>query len=372
LPEKSHRTSRWREKFPLKTGYLWLDLLLIAVPLAILLEYVFHAPPVLLFVVAAIGIIPLAGALGEATEELAHHLGERAGGLLNATMGNATELIIAFFALRAGHVEIVKASISGSIIGNVLLVLGLSALIGGIGREQQQFSRRHASINGTMLFIAVVALVMPAVFDLAVYGQLRETGQRVEQLSLWTSLVLVILYGLGLAFFFGTRKREVETKEKPEPHGSATSALISLVIATVLVAIMSEILVGQIEAAKHALGVSELFLGVIVIAIIGNAAEHATAMVMARRDRMELAVSISVGSSIQIALLVAPLLVFAAWFMGKPMSLVFSPLEITGIALAVLTAQMISDDGETTWFEGVELIAVYLILAVAFYFVPAS
>lgn len=368
MPEQTNRISHWREKFPLKTGHPWLDLLLIAVPVAIVLEYVFHAPPIILFVVAALGIIPLAGALGEATDELGHHLGERAGGLLNATMGNATELIISFFALRAGHVEIVKASISGSIIGNVLLVLGLSALVGGIGRDHQQFSRRHASINGTMLFIAVVALVMPAVFDLAVYGRLRETGHRVEQLSLWTCVVLVVVYGLSLAFTFGGVPKAEKAKERAS--GSAGSALLSLVIATVLVAIMSEILVGQIEAAKHALGVSDLFLGVIIIAIIGNAAEHATALVMARRDRMELAVSISVGSSIQIALLVAPILVFAASIMGTPMSLVFSPLEITGIALAVLTAQMISGDGETTWFEGVELVAVYVILAVAFYFVP--
>jgi Ca2+:H+ antiporter len=291
-------------------------------------------------------------------------------------MGNATELILAFFALRAGHIEIVKASISGSIIGNVLLVLGMSALVGGIGREHQQFSRRHASISGTMLFIAVVALVVPAMFDLAVYGELREYGHRVEQLSLWTCLVLVVLYGLSLAFAFGGPKpaskatQQIEKTDKP--RGSARSALIALVVATVLIAIMSEILVGQIEAAKRALGMSELFLGVIVIAIIGNAAEHATAVVMARRDRMELALSIAVGSSIQIALLVAPLLVFAAWLMGRPMSLVFSPLEIAGIALAVLTAQMISSDGETTWFEGVQLIAVYLILAVAFYFVPSQ
>ena len=371
MPEKAHRTSHWREKFPLKTGYAWLDVLLVAVPAAIVLEYVFHAPPLLLFAVAAIGIIPLAGALGEAADELGQHLGERAGGLLNATMGNATELIISFFALRAGHVEIVKASISGSIIGNVLLVLGMSAFAGGIGREHQLFSRRHASIAGTMLFIAVVALVMPAVFDLAVYGQLRESGHRVEQLSLWTCLVLVLVYVLSIAFTFGSKQKNPATPAQ-RPAGSARSALLALVIATVLVAIMSEILVGQIEAAKRALGMSDLFLGVIIIAVIGNAAEHATAIMMARRDRMELAVSIAIGSSIQIALLVAPILVFAAWLMGKPMSLVFTPLEIAGITLAVLTAQMISSDGETTWFEGVQLMAVYLILAVAFYFVPAS
>ncbi len=371
LRKPEDRISRWRDKLPLRTGYKWLDPLLLAVPVALLLQYAFSAPPLVLFGAAALAIIPLAGALGEATDELGQHCGERTGGLLNATMGNATELIISFFALRSGHVEVVKASISGSIVGNLLLVLGMSALAGGIGREHQQFSRRHASIAGTMLFIAVVALVVPAMFDLAAYGELRESGYRVEQLSLWTCVVLVILYALSLVFAFGSAPTP-----KPAPSeqssGSAKSAVVALVIATVLIALMSEILVGQIEAAKRALGMSDLFLGVILIAIIGNAAEHATAIVMARRDRMELALSISVGSSIQIALLVAPILVFAAWLMDKPMSLVFSPLEIAGIALAVLTAQMISTDGETTWFEGVQLIAVYLILAVAFYFLPVK
>ncbi|HVZ16458.1 MAG TPA: hypothetical protein VG897_05035, partial [Terriglobales bacterium] len=198
-----------------------------------------------------------------------------------------------------------------------------------------------------------------------------ESGYRVEEISLWTCFVLVIVYVLSIAFTFkSARPNQPASQEKPA--GSARSALLGLTIATVLVAIMSEILVGQIEAAKRALGMSDLFLGVIIIAIIGNAAEHATAIVMARCDRMELAVSIAIGSSIQIALLVAPILVFAAWLMGKPMSLVFSPLEIAGIGLAVLTAQMISSDGETTWFEGVQLMAVYVILAVAFYFVPSS
>lgn len=348
-----------------------LDLLLLAVPAAIIAQYALPSSPLIVFFVTALGIVPLAGAMGEATEELGQRLGDRAGGLLNATMGNATELILSFFALRAGHTEIVKASISGSIIGNVLLVLGLSALIGGLGRDHQQFSRRHASIAGTMLFIAVVALVVPAVFDLAVYGQLRESGPRVEQLSLWTCLVLVIVYGLSLVFAF-QHKPAVARPEDRKPSGPARSAVISLVTATVLVAWLSEILVGKIEAAKSGLGMSELFMGVIIIAVIGNAAEHATAMVMARRDRMELAISIAVGSSIQIALLVAPILVFVAWLIHRPMSLVFSPLEIAGIGLAVLTAEMISSDGETTWFEGVLLIAVYVILAVAFYFVPVT
>ena len=367
----SHRQSSWREKLPLKTGHLVLDILLIFVPIAIILHYLVPTPPLVMFAVAALGIIPLAGALGEATEELGAHLGQRAGGLLNATMGNATELIIAFFALRAGHSEIVKASLSGSIIGNVLLVFGMSVIAGGLGRERQQFSRRHASISSTMLFIAVVALVIPAVFDLAVYGRLEQHGAKIEQLSFATSAVLVLVYALSLVFTFGAVSQpKPEGEEKPE--GSPRTAVISLVVATVLVGLLSEILVGEIEAAKRMLGMSDLFMGVIFIAIIGNAAEHASAIIMAKRDKMELALSIAIGSSIQIALLVAPVLVFLSWVIGRPMSLIFTPLEIAGIVVAVFTVDMIASDGETTWFEGVQLLGVYLILAIAFYFVPSG
>jgi Ca2+:H+ antiporter len=369
-PGKSDRS--WHDKLPLRTGNRYLDYLLIFVPVAIVLHYVVHTPPLVMFVIAALGIIPLAGALGEATETLGHHCGERAGGLLNATMGNATELIISFFALRAGHAEIVKASLSGSIIGNVLLVFGMSVVAGGLGRERQQFSKRHASIASTQLFIAVVALVIPAVFDLAVFGRLEQHGARIEQLSFATCLVLVILYAFGLLFTFGGVAPKPAVEEGERPRESAKRAVIELVVATVLVGLLSEILVGEIEAAKRLLHMSDLFMGVIFIAIIGNAAEHATAIIMAKRDKMELALSIAIGSSIQIALLVAPVLVFLSWIIGQPMSLIFTPLEIAGIALAVLAVDMIASDGETTWFEGVQLLAVYLILAVAFYFVPAG
>jgi Ca2+:H+ antiporter len=366
--DAAQATSTWRDKLPIKTGHRYLDVLLLAVPVAIILHYFVSTPPLVMFAIAALGIIPLAGALGEATEELGAHLGERAGGLLNATMGNATELILAFFALRAGHSELVKASLSGSIIGNVLLVFGMSVIAGGVGRERQQFSRRHASISSTMLFIAVVALVIPAVFDIAVYGSLEQHGTRIEQLSLVTCIVLVVLYALNLLFTFGNSKPH----EKPaDTKGSVIRAAVGLILATVLVGWLSEILVGEIEAAKQTLGMSELFMGVIIIAIIGNAAEHSTTILMAKRDKMELSLGIAIGSSIQIALLVAPVLVFLSWIIGQPMSLVFTPLEIAGIALAVITVDMIASDGETTWFEGVQLIAVYLILAVAFYFVPA-
>ena len=369
----SEKPSLWSQ-FPLKTGHAALDVLLLAVPGAFMLHFL-SVPPLVMFLAAAIAIVPLAAVLGESTEALSEHTGPAVSGLLNATMGNATELILSFFMLRAGHQEIVKASLSGSIIGNVLLVLGLSALVGGIGRAKQTFSRQISGTNSTMLFIAVVALIMPAVFDLTVYGKLEVQNHRIEMLSLGTAAVLIVIYGLSLVFSLVTHRADhvaapqVASSKKPV---SATSALISLVLATVLVAFLSEMLVGQIESAKHAMGVSDLFMGVIVIAIIGNAAEHGTAVLMARRDRMNLAMSIAIGSSSQIALFVAPVLVFAGWVMGTPMSLVFTPFEIAGVALAVLIVEMISFDGETTWFEGAELIAVYLILAVSFYFVPVA
>ncbi len=358
----------WRG-FPLRTGHTPLNWLLLAVPVAIALE-LSHASSLAVFVVTAMAIVPLAGVLGEATEDLVHYLGPRVGGLLNATMGNATELIISIFALRAGQLEIVKASISGSIIGNILLVLGMSALAGGVGRQKQEFSRRTAGVNSTMLFIAVVALVMPAVYDLSVFGSLRVEGSRIQHLSLWTSVVLVGVYLLSLVFDLATPLSGPASAHQEEPDRSSKAALVALVIATVLVALLSEILVAQIEPAKQTLGLSDLFMGVVVIAIIGNAAEHATAVVMAVRNKMDLALTIAVGSSAQVALLVAPLLVFISWIMGRPMSLIFTPLEIAGIALAVIIVEMISSDGETTWFEGVQLLAVFLILGAAFYFVP--
>jgi Ca2+:H+ antiporter len=360
----------WRN-FPLRTGHTVLDALLVAIPVAAAMDMM-HAAPLAIFIAAALAIVPLAGALGHSTEDLSTHLGQRIGGLLNATLGNATELIIAIFALRAGHAEIVKASLSGSIIGNTLLVLGAAVLAGGIGREKQTFSRRDAGVNTTMLFIAVVALVMPAVFDLSIFGHLAPRGRTVTHLSLATAVVLVIVYFLSLLYTLrgGVSHGKEEAAEKSTR--SVTSLLVSLAIVTVLIAWLSDVLVAQIEAVKHSLGWSDLFIGVIVIATVGNAAEHSTAVLMAMRNKMDLSVTIAAGSSTQIALLVAPVLVFISWAMGDPMSLIFSPLEITGIALSVFILDMIASDGETTWFEGAELIAVYLILALAFYFVPEN
>ena len=368
--EEDRVSMGWWAKFPLKTEHLWLNLLLLVVPVAIVMRLM-DAPPIAVFIAAAIGIIPLAGVMGEATESLAAHTGPTIGGILNATFGNATELIIAIFALRAGHVEVVKASLSGSIIGNVLLVLGLSIVAGGIGREKQTFSRAAAGTNTTMLFVAVAALVMPAVYEVSVLGGLHhEQAPVLLELSLWTSGVLIAIYAVSFIFVLHTHQRIFCAKSEVSERRSRKSSIVSLALATVLVGVLSELLVGEIEAVTKALGWTEFFVGVIVVAIIGNAAEHSTAVMMARRDKMDLAITIAVGSSTQIALFVAPVLVFLSLALGRPMTLVFNAFEIVAIVISVLIVQMVSDDGESTWFEGAQLLAVYLILAVSFYFVP--
>jgi Ca2+:H+ antiporter len=361
--------------FPLRTPHLWLNILLLAIPAAIVL-HLQHADPLWIFLASAIAIIPLAGVLGEATEALAVYSGPTVGGLLNATMGNATELIIAFFALRSGHIEVVKASLSGSIIGNLLLVFGLALLVGGWNRQKQTFSRAAAGTNSTMLFIAVIALITPAVLDLVVFGDLKEHAL-VQQMSLWTSGVLMTLYGISFVFVLKTHKALFSAQEEDETavagaHGMPMKqAIIALVVSTIAIGFMSEMLVGEIEAVTKVIGMTELFVGVIVVAIVGNAAEHSTAIIVARENKMDLAITIAVGSSTQIALFVAPLLVFLSVAVGRPMSLVFNALEIAAVVVSVIIVEMISADGESNWFEGVQLLAVYLLLAVAFYFVPA-
>jgi len=369
---KPKPATSWWHKVPFRCEAAWLNVLLLAVPVAI----VFHlsgGSPFLTFVFAALAIVPLAGILGDSTEALSEYAGATVGGILNATMGNATELIIGFFALRAGHIEVVKASLAGSIIGNLLLVLGLAIIAGGWNRPQQKFSQIIAGTNTTMLFLAVAALVMPAVFDLSVYGNLQQQGTRIEQLSLWTCAVLILIYGVSFIFVLKTHKRLFTPEDEDEtspPSMSRKRALLSMALATGLIAYLSEMLVSQIDAVTKTLGWTELFVGVIVVAIVGNAAEHSSAVMMARRDKMDLAFTIAVGSSTQIALFVAPVLVFVSFAMGRPMTLVFNAFEIVAVTLSVLVVEIISSDGETNWFEGAQLLALYLMLGVAFYFVP--
>lgn len=356
----------------------WLSLLLVFVPISVVVEAL-HLPDAWLFLTAALAIVPLAGLIGQATEHLASRVGPGLGGLLNATFGNATELIIALFALRAGLHEVVKASISGSIIGNILLVLGLSMLLGGWGRQKQTFNRTNAGASAAMLFLAVVALVMPAVYDLAVFGSLTRSAPAIELLSLLVAIVLLATYFASLVFSLKTHRNlftsvPMSGEDGDEEHGqrlSLRNGVVLLTLATALTAVESELLVQGISGITHALGVTEFFVGVIVVAIVGNAAEHSSAVLVAMKNKMDLAVNIATGSSTQIALLVAPLLVVASFLFGRPMSLVFNAFEIVAVALSVLIVAVVSLDGESNWFEGLQLVAVYVVLAVVFFFVPA-
>jgi Ca2+:H+ antiporter len=347
-----------------------LNLLIVAAPISWALAASVPDSP-WVFVSAAISLVPLAGIIGLGTEELACHSGPAAGGFLNATFGNAAELIIALVALRSGHIELVKASITGSIVGNLLLVLGLSFFVGGIGRQSQKFNRTAATNAASMLFLAVVALVMPAVFDLSLYGSLGVQTQAIDRLSMGSAVVLIVAYIGSLIYSFSSHR---DLFRSSDAHRKATltvgHATGVLALGTVLTTIQAEMLVGTLKPALGQLGLTELFVGVVVIAIIGNAAEHYSAVVAARRDQMTLAVEIAVGSSAQIALLVAPAIVLYSFAIGRPMSLLFNAFEIVAIALSVLAAMIVVEDGESNWVEGLLLLAVYLILALAFYFVP--
>ena len=328
--------------------------------------------PVLVFATAALALLPLAALIGQATEELAAHVGATAGGLLNAALGNVTELVIGIVALWAGQTEVVKASITGSIIGNLLLVFGLAAFVGGIGREKLVFSRLAAGANLGMLFLAVVALVMPALFQMSVFGSLKASGARIENLSLWAAGVLLFSYFCSLIFMFRTHRRLFNQNRATPPSISKSAALIILIVATALTAVTSDVLISRIGAVTSALGWTELFVGLVVVAIVGNGAEHSTAIMMARHDEMDLVLNVAVGSSTQMALFVAPVLVVLSQFRPSPMSLVFQPLEIASIILSVGVVALVALDGETHWFEGIQLLGVYLILTVFFYYLPAA
>jgi Ca2+:H+ antiporter len=352
-----------------------LTLLLVFVPVALILEYVVHAGAVAVFAASALAIIPLAGLMGRATEELAERLGQGVGGLLNATFGNAAELIIAGIALRAGLFDLVKASVTGSIIGNVLLVFGLSALAGGLRHRTQRFNRTAASQGSTLLVLSGIGLVVPAIFHLLARGS---PGAHELEVSLEIAGVLFVTYLLSLVFTLRTHsylymgEQAHAAGAEPAHHGGSLKGAIGLLVAaTVGIAVMAELLVGAAEVTAHALGWSEVFVGVILVAVIGNAAEHSTAVMMAMKNKMDVAVNIAVGSSIQVALFVAPLLVFLSYAIAPaPMDLLFTPLEVLAVVLAVGIIALIADDGETHWMEGVQLVAVYVILGIAFFYLP--
>ncbi|MFN2455902.1 MAG: calcium/proton exchanger [Pyrinomonadaceae bacterium] len=377
-----------------------LDWLLIFMPVAMLLRFVPGLRnPTALFIVSCLAIIPLAGWMGRATEHLAAHLGQGVGGLLNATFGNAAELIIALFALSRGLEGVVKASITGSIIGNILLVLGLSFLSGGIKFREQKFNRTAASISSTALSLAAIALIIPTVFHQVAARVPREQGgwtaAKEQHLSLAIAVVLFLTYICTLLFslvthrelFSGGQEEQRAAKEtvkdagqeetraqtKAEEHGGAWSVGKSagvLIVATAFVALMSEFLVGAVEQARERLGLTEIFVGVIVVAIIGNAAEHSTAVLMALRNKMDLSLGIALGSSLQIALFVAPVLIFASYLMGHPMNLEFTIPEVVAVVASIFIVGQIGSDGESNWMEGAQLLSVYAILGILFYFLP--
>jgi Ca2+:H+ antiporter len=361
----------------LRTPYGWPYLLAPLIPLAVVLDLA-GAAAGLVFVVSALGIVPTAALMGRATEELAARSGPGIGGLLNVTFGNAPELIIALFALGQGLHEVVKASIIGSIIGNILLVLGAAMLAGGLGREKQTFSKTGAGVQTTMLLLAAAALMMPAIFEL-VEGQglpqpgaeVIDYGSTVEHLSLAVAIVLIATYVAGLVFSLKTH-RDIFNPEYGDEDSwgwSTRTSVIALAVAGVLVGVMSEVLVGSITEASQSVGLSEFFIGAIVVAIVGNAAEHWVAVLVAMKNKMDLSVNIAIGSSAQVALFVAPVLVLASFFLGPhPLALVFNGFELGAILLAVLIANYVTQDGESTWFEGVQLLAVYLVFGVAFYY----
>jgi Ca2+:H+ antiporter len=366
----------------------YLRYLLVFLPLAVLAELL-HWDALLIFGFSCMALIPLAGLLGEATEELAIHTGPKVGGLLNATLGNAAELIITIVALSAGKIDLVKASITGSILGNLLLILGFSLLLGGLKNGVQRFDRDLTSMSATMMLLATIGLVIPTLLELVRESQsghvdVFNTSVRdpaLDSISLGVAAILIVLYILSLIYTFQTPAREEHTGvddhgSEEEGHKARWSVPVSLGVlaaSTIAIVFLSEFLVGAVEPVVASLGVSELFLGVIIIPIVGNVAEHIVGVQVAYKNKMDLSLSISLGSSMQVALFVAPLLVFVSLLFGPEMTLFFSLLEVATLTLAVLTATVISVDGESNWLEGAQLLAVYIIVALGFFFIqPAS
>ncbi|MFW2488918.1 calcium/proton exchanger [Clostridium chromiireducens] len=343
-----------------------LKYMLIFIPISIIAEFM-HVSPSIMFILAALSIIPLAGLMGEATEEISFYSGPKIGGFLNGTFGNATELIISFFALKEGLFEVVKSSIAGSVIGNILLVLGASMLAGGLKHKTQTFNKKVVEVSSSMLLFAVVGLCVPALFTHTVDSSLLNT--KYEGLSIIVAIIMFLIYILSLIFSFFTHKDIYSVDHEDEgatAKWTLRKAILVLVAATVLIAIESEFLVSGIESITESFGLSEFFVGIILIPIIGNAAEHSTSVVMAMKNKMDVAIEIAIGSSLQIILFVAPVLVFLS-LLFTPMSIIFNEFELIALIVAVLIANRVSNDGESNWLEGVQLLAVYLIIAASFF-----
>jgi Ca2+:H+ antiporter len=353
------------------------SVLLLFIPISLAAHFL-EWGDLIVFITAALAILPLAAWMGTATEEIAVVVGPGIGGFLNATFGNATELIIALVALNAGLIDVVKASITGSIISNLLLVMGLSMLLGGISYKEQTFESVIARVNASSMNLAVIAILLPTAMN---YTSIGISEKTVQNLSLAVAVVLILVYGLTLLFSMKTHAylydvgvADIEEEAEAVVHKKPNVWLWSgvLLVCTLLVAFESELLVGSLEVATSQLGLSALFTGVILVPIIGNAAEHATAVTVAMKNKMDLAMSVAVGSSMQIALFVAPVLVIAGWVIGQPMDLDFNPFELVAVAVSVLIANSISSDGKSNWLEGTLLLAAYTVLGFAFYFHPVA
>jgi Ca2+:H+ antiporter len=343
-----------------------LEWLLLFVPVSLVSELVFGAG-LLTFLTSAAAILPLAALIGRSTDQLALHAGPRIGGLLNATFGNVTELIISIFLIMENEIEIVKASLTGSIIGNLLLVLGLSFFAGGLRNSEQEFSAEAASVHTSSLALAVAGLLMPALFVLTTGP--HDVVQR-EIVSGVVAGVLMALYVCVLVFMLITHEHLFRTAPADErPAWSVRRAVVTLLVVTAAVAVESEILVASLEPALHDLGISRLFVGLILVPIIGNAAEHGTAVFFAMRNKLDATLEIATGSSLQIALFVAPALVFISLFIGHPMDFIFSPFEVAAVGVSVVLVSLISRDGRSNWLEGLQLMATYVIIAISFFFV---
>ena len=343
-----------------------LDWLLVLVPVSIVLELA-GGSDLAIFLTSAAAILPLAGLIGRSTEQLALHTGPRVGGLINATFGNVTELIIAVFLILDDKIEIVKASLTGSILGNLLLVLGVSFFVGGLRHKEQHYNAHAASVHSTSLVLAVTGLLMPALFALGARG---ETVVQREVVSGTVAAVLIGLYLAALAFMLITHEHLFRTPEEGEaPAWSRRRAIVMLLVATAFVALESEFLVSSLEPALADIGLSEFFVGLILIPIVGNAAEHSSAVLFAVRNKLDVTLEIAIGSSTQIALFVAPALVFISLAVGHPMDFVFSTFEVAAVGLSTVLVFMISSDGRSNWLEGAQLVGAYLIMAVSFFFV---
>lgn len=339
--------------------------LLVFVPISIAGEFMGISQTIMFFL-SALAIIPLAGLMGEATEEISFYAGPRIGGFLNATFGNATELIIAFFALKAGLFDVVKASIAGSVIGNILLVLGASMLVGGLKFKTQKFNQRAIEVSSSMLLFAVIGLTIPAIFTHTLRPELLNT--RYENLSIMVAIIMFALYLLSLVFSFYTHKDlySIDHSDESTSKWSLPKSILVLIGATVLIGIESEFFVSAVEPMTKHMGLSELFVGIILVPIIGNAAEHSTAIVMAYKNKMDVAVEIALGSSLQIILFVTPILIFLS-LLFTPMSIIFNEFELIALVFSVLIANKVANDGESNWMEGIQLIAVYAIIGVSFF-----